>query len=264
RGCEFIMKDAYSFDRDQEGLDKSYASMFEAYKKIFTRMGLNFVITEADPGVMGGNLSHEFMIPADSGEDVVLVCHKCGFAQTGSQEDVKTPCPKCKTTFEKKQAIEVGHIFKLGTKYSKVQGAQYLDSNGKQHVIIMGCYGIGVSRLISAIIEQHHDAHGIQWPFEVAPFKVIIVPVKGDASLMEIAKKYYIELQGKGIDVLLDDRDVSAGVKFKDADLVGIPLSIIIGEKNLKDGNVEIKIRADNKTQVVDRKKAIESIVRLL
>ncbi len=264
RGCEFVMKDAYSFDRDEKGLQKSYQVMFEVYKKIFNRMRLDFLITEADSGVMGGDISHEFMIPAASGEDIVLTCNKCGFSQTGSQEDEDIKCKKCKGKLEKKQAIEVGHIFQLGTKYSKLQGANYLDKNGKQQTIIMGCYGIGVSRLISAVIEQNYDEQGIKWPFEVAPFKVIIVPVKAEPKLEKLAQSYYQELKENGIEVLLDDRDISTGVKFKDSELIGIPVSVIIGEKNLKDGKIEIKIRSEKEAIKVDKDKVVVHVLKII
>jgi prolyl-tRNA synthetase len=146
RACEFVMKDAYSFDRDDEGLKKSYLAMYNGYKRIFKRCGLDFLTVEADPGIMGGNVSHEFMVPAESGEDIIWVCPACGFTK-GYKDENAQPCPKCKQNLKKTNTIEVGHIFKLGSKYSSVLGANFLDAKGVLKPIIMGCYGIGVSRL---------------------------------------------------------------------------------------------------------------------
>lgn len=244
RCCEFIMKDAYSFDKDEAGLDKNYGIMLEAYKRIFTRLGLDFIVTEADSGVMGGKVSHEFMVPAKDGEDVVLSCPKCKIFLPHKDESGEDVCPKCKSELTKLNAIEVGHIFKLGTKYSSTMGAKFLDEHGKLTDIIMGCYGIGVSRLISAIIEQNNDASGIIWPLEVSPFKVIVLPLDvNDNLIMQNASSIYNCLKAGGLEVLLDDRDERAGVKFKDADLIGIPMSIIIGQKSKDTKKVEIKKR---------------------
>ncbi len=250
RGCEFIMKDAYSFDRDEDGLNKNYKIMYDAYHRIFKRLGLDFLCIEADPGVMGGSLSHEFMVPAEIGEDVVCSCPGCKFTKVFTEEK-DTACPKCKSGLpagqagmKKINAIEVGHIFKLGTKYSASLGANFVDQQGKSLPIIMGCYGIGVSRLISGIIEQNHDAEGIIWPKEITPFQVIIMPLDvTDQKIMDKAKGVYQALKDQEINPLLDDRDERAGVKFKDADLIGIPYQIIIGKEFLKNNNLEMKIR---------------------
>jgi prolyl-tRNA synthetase len=262
RSCEFIMKDAYSFDKDEEGLDINYWKMFDAYKKIFKRCGLEFLITEADPGVMGGNLSHEFMVPAKDGEDIVLKCPDCGSAKTFSQpaselEAASGPaqqdghpavCAKCKTGMAKVNTIEVGHIFKLGTKYSSVLEANFLDAKGKLKPIIMGCYGIGVSRLISAIIEQNNDQDGVIWPKEVAPYQVIVLALDvTDSKITEASSGIYQNLKKSGVEVLFDDRDERAGVKFKDADLLGIPLQVIVGKDSLRNGAIELKARRENK-----------------
>jgi prolyl-tRNA synthetase len=187
RACEFIMKDAYSFDQDEAGLDRNYQAMFEAYKKIFLRLGLKILITEADSGVMGGKVSHEFMVPSRDGEDVVLSCLQCGSARSFNEE-VGQDCPKCKARMDKLNCIEVGHIFKLGTKYSQAMQANFSDEKGQLKPIIMGCYGIGVSRLVSAVIEQNNDEEGIIWPSEVAPFEVVILPLDtGNTDIMDLA-----------------------------------------------------------------------------
>jgi prolyl-tRNA synthetase len=256
RACEFIMKDAYSFDKDEAGLEKNYQAMHKAYRNIFKRCGLNFLTVEADPGVMGGNVSHEFMVPAQSGEDLVLSCPKCKFSQQGKEEKDRS-CPKCGAKLDKINTIEVGHIFKLGTKYSGCLGANFLDADGKLKNIIMGCYGIGVSRLIAAIIEQNHDEHGIIWPKEISPYKVIVLALDvTDKKIMKKALDVYNELNNQGMEVLFDDRDERAGVKFKDADLLGISLQLVIGKESLKKGALELKIRRNHK-KIIKKKTAI-------
>ena len=180
RACEFIMKDAYSFDKDEAGLDKNYQAMYDAYQRIFKRCGLEIITQEADPGVMGGKVSHEFMVPAESGEDAVTLSKRCN------------------GKLEKINCIEVGHIFKLGTKYSSILGTNFLDREGKLKPIIMGCYGIGVSRLIAAIIEQNHDTDGIIWPIEISPYKVIILPLDvTDKKIMQNAQDIYQDTRNK-------------------------------------------------------------------
>ena len=258
RACEFIMKDAYSFDRDPEGLKKNYRLMYEAYQNIFRRCGLDAVIIEADSGAMGGDTSHEFLVTAPIGEDTILRCPSCqSCCSVSGDRGEGAKCSKCRQGVLKGEvAIELGHIFQLGTKYSQEQHAQFLDEDGKQKPMIMGCYGIGVSRVIAAIIEKHHDERGIRWPHEVAPFDVTIVPLPAGteaAEIMDLANRYYKDLTTAGYDILLDDRPETAGVKFNDADLIGIPVRIIIGKRNLADGKVEIKDRRTNEALLVDK-----------
>ncbi len=394
RSREFIMKDAYSFDRDEAGLDVSYKNMYEAYKEIFDKMELSYLIVDADSGAMGGSGSQEFMVKSDIGEDTIAYCEKCGYCaneekaicipensktdipmlemkkvhtpNAGTIEDVtnfleKTPqdfaktiiyktddkfvavmvrgdrevndtkvvnalggaiefdlaplddlmritnakagfagpvgldidvfvdkevvnmtnmivganetdyhienvnigrdfnptvvgdfrnieegdlCPICKNEKIKTcRGIEVGHIFKLGTKYSKSMECTFLDENGKEQVPIMGCYGIGVSRCLAAIIEQNCDENGIIWPMSVAPYQAIVVPVNvKDETQNTIAEEIYKELTAKGIETIIDDRNERAGVKFNDAELIGIPLRITVGKK-AAEGIVEFKER---------------------
>jgi len=242
RACEFIMKDAYSFDQDEAGLDANYELMHEAYKRIFKRCGLDILVTEADSGVMGGKVSHEFMVQAPLGEDIVLVCAKCRKAKAQKEEAIL--CPACKGPMDKVNAIEVGHIFKLGIKYSQAIQANFSDSHGELKPIIMGCYGIGVSRLVSAIIEQNNDAEGIIWPKEVTPYQITVLPL--DVTNQEVlrqAEGFYKQLNTAGFSVLFDDRDARPGVKFKDADLLGIPLQVVIGKESLKNNSLELKNR---------------------
>ena len=259
RSCEFIMKDAYSFDQDEDGLKQNYDKMFGVYQRIFKRCGLNFLIVEADSGLMGGNLSHEFMVPAQSGEDIVLYCSDCRF--TSSQIKEQATCPKCNKALAKLNTIEVGHIFQLGRKYSKIFQANFLNQQGKQNPIVMGCYGIGVSRLIPAILEQNHDENGIIWPWEVTPFEIIILPLEvSNLRIYKTALSIYTNLQKEGFQVLLDDRNEQAGVKFKDADLIGSPLQIILSKKHLGEHKLELKIRGSGKRIIVDDKKLVQRI----
>ncbi|WP_456434500.1 proline--tRNA ligase [Thermosulfuriphilus sp.] len=412
RGREFIMKDAYSFDADEAGAEASYEAMYEAYQRIFKRCGLKFRAVAADTGAIGGHASHEFMVLADTGEDLIAVCSRCDYAANielaeaiatphapkgkkaplekvhtpgahraeevaeflgkTPQEIVKTliyladgrpvavlirgdhelnevklkkalkaevlemapvevvekvtkapvgfagpvgleiemiadkaiaglknfvtganeadfhylnvnlgrdfptptfadlrnvvpgdPCPQCGEGLEIIRGIEVGHIFKLGTQYSQAMGATFLDAQGRQRPLIMGCYGIGVGRTVAAAIEQNHDENGIIFPVPIAPFKVIVVPVNiKDDQISKTAQNLYQELQNS-VPTLLDDRDERPGVKFKDADLIGVPLRVTIGKK-LKEGLVEIKKRATGETQLVSVSEAASRIRTLL
>ncbi|MBM4135626.1 MAG: proline--tRNA ligase [Nitrospira sp.] len=392
RTREFLMKDSYSFDADEDGLERSYQLHAEAYHKIFSRCGIKFYMVESDPGMMGGATAHEFMAPSPAGEDEITLCDKCGYSanielacsipkkidvQDWTFEEVYTPekrtvqevshflklgpeyfiksillisddgpvlalvrgdqelhekklnriigkhrpaqkeevkdiigveagfigpmnhkmrivgdtylkegiyvsgankphyhtkgikpgkdfdaewydihiakegdfCHKCNAPLGVERAIEIGNIFKLGTKYSVPLKAFYLDKAGQEKPIIMGSYGIGPARIAAAVIEQNNDKDGIIWPTSIAPFDVEILPLNmKDTKTVEVAEKLYKDLTGEGVGVLIDDRDERAGIKFKDADLIGIPTHIIIGEKNLKEGLVEIK---DRKTRDV-------------
>jgi prolyl-tRNA synthetase len=268
------MKDAYSFDRDMEGLNKSYDIMLNAYNNIFKRMELDTIVIAADSGAMGGSVSHEFMVTAPIGEDAVAVCDTCDFrAAADSVNDLKDGkndvlCPKCqKGRLNRMPAIELGHIFQLGTKYSAALDALYLDVNGQRKPLIMGCYGIGVSRVMAAVIEVHHDDKGIIWPKEIAPFDVEIVPLSGgqaDSEANVLTDRLYKELHGGGIEVLVDDREESPGRKFNDADLLGIPLRITLGRKALAEGKVEIKLRRTGETIFEPKDSAAAKVRSLL
>ncbi|OPX30327.1 MAG: hypothetical protein B1H08_02030 [Candidatus Omnitrophica bacterium 4484_171] len=239
RSCEFIMKDAYSFDSDEEGLNISYEKMLRAYDNIFRDMSFDFVRIEADPGAMGGNFSHEFMVPAEIGEDVLCFCPKCGKYYRSSGE-----CRDCGIKLIEKRMIEIGHIFKLGTKYSSAQSAYFLDSKGKRRPVIMGCYGIGVSRIMPAIIEQSHDSKGIVWPPCVSAFDAsLLVLERENDFLYKEAFSLYEKLTGAGFDILFDERAEPAGVKFNDAYLIGSPYIIIIGKKYKGHNKFELEVR---------------------
>ena len=418
RAKEFIMKDAYSFDTTDENAMASYQKMYDAYKRIFDRCGVQNFPVEADTGVIGGNHSHEFMVPADTGENDVVFCEACGYAAniekassgipktaarelgaaiekfatpgvvtiealskapysvaanrqiktlvyiadskpvlilirgddqlnetkfaartgavaarpatpeecfatlgakpgslgavvnvpagvriladerirgandmtTGANEDgfhlknvsierdikvsdwfdLRTvtagePCGKCSKSLKIRRAIEVGHVFKLGTKYSEKLGSYFLDEAGARNPCVMGCYGIGVTRTLQAIIEQSNDKDGIIWPLSVAPYQVCITPlaVGAEHPCMVLAEKLYAELTGQGVDVILDDRDERPGVKFKDADLIGFPIRVSIGEKSLAKGEVEIKPRS-SAVQFVKIEALLESVRAML
>jgi prolyl-tRNA synthetase len=397
RTREFLMKDAYSIDADLGQLNQSYDAMFEAYCRIFDRCGLPYVVVEAESGPIGGDSSHEFMVPCKSGEDKVLQCATCGYAanqeraevgdrkgtappsspaETAAYQAVPTPskrtirevceflgvleatsakllvyladgkpvaallrgdhelneakmrrtvgaavlvpadaatieqatgapmgflgpvaikiplvidreigflptvvvggnavdvhlkgvvpgrdfplenvcdirnaeagdpCPRCGGTLQITPGLEIGHVFKLGTKYSKSMGASYLDGKGNEVKHIMGCYGIGINRIVAGAVESGHDANGIIWPLALAPYHVLIVPLQvQNKAVLDHALGLEGELAAGGLDVLVDDRDQRPGFKFKDADLIGIPLRVVVGERGLKDGTVEIKWR---------------------
>ncbi len=413
RSREFSMKDAYSFDADEPSAEKSYKDMYEAYVSIFERCGFKFRVVEADTGQIGGSFSHEFMVLADTGEDVIISCDACGYAanleraevgiegeapsgpKIGLHKRVPTPeqrkidevskflgitpdkllktiiyktdqgvigvlvrgdreindtklknllkldeleladertieevtggplgfsgpiglkipvyadmdlkfmenfviggnerdvhvvdanlgdfavkgfydikvavagdkCPRCDAgKLVATRGIEVGHIFKLGLKYSKAMNATFLDSDGKEQFMIMGCYGIGVGRTVAAAIEQGNDENGMILPIPIAPFEVNVLPVNTThAESMDVARAIYDELLGKGIDVVMDDRDERPGVKFKDCDLIGIPLRVTIGERGLKDGIVEIKRRESKEFEKVPVAEAAGRIIR--
>lgn len=418
RAKEFIMKDAYSFDTTDEGAMASYKKMYDAYKRIFDRCGVQNFPVEADTGVIGGTHSHEFMVPADTGENDVVFCEACGYAAniekatsgipktaarelgaavekfatpgivtiealtkepykvaanrqiktlvyvadskpiivlirgddqlnetkfmartgavaarpatpeecfatlgakpgslgavmnvpaevkvladerlrgandmtTGANEDgfhlrnvsverdlkvtewhdLRTvtagePCAKCGKSLKIRRAIEVGHVFKLGTKYSEKLNATFLGEDGSRKPSVMGCYGIGITRTLQAIIEQCNDKDGIVWPMSVAPYQVCITPlsVAADNPCMQLAEKIYAELSAQGVEVILDDRDDRPGVKFKDADLVGFPIRVSIGEKSLAKGEVEIKPR-NGALQLAKSDETVEKVLSLL
>jgi prolyl-tRNA synthetase len=408
RTREFTMKDSYSFDRDEEGLDRSYQLHLEAYNKIYSRCGIRFYVVQSDTGMMGGSMAHEYMAPSPAGEDEVALCDACGYAANvelalsvpkmpnfanWKYEEVATPekrtieevsrflklkpdlliksilvisekepvlalvrgdqtlhekklakliglhrpaqkeevkeilgvpagfvgpmghkvrkiadsslaqglyvaganregyhvkgvqsgrdfeaefsdihaaaagdsCVQCGKLLRIERVIEIGNIFKLGTKYSVPLRANYLDENGLEKPIIMGSYGIGPARIAAAAIEQGNDENGIIWPLSIAPYQILIVPVNiNDIRSMDVAEDMYTRLEERGFEVLMDDRDERAGVKFKDADLIGIPYRIIIGERNLKEGFVELKERKTARVEKVKIEEVVESIAKKL
>jgi prolyl-tRNA synthetase len=415
RGREFIMKDAYSFDVDEAGAERTYGAMYDAYSRIFRRCGLTFKAVEADTGPIGGSFSHEFMVLADTGEDLLASCTSCAYAanlekaevprldphpgpppagsprlaatpgvrtveevaaflQVQPQDIVKTliyetdrgpvavllrgdhevnevkvknllgvtdlllagpdrvreltgaevgftgplglsipvyadqavaalsamvtganqddhhftgvhpqrdlrftqvadlrqvteqdPCPRCGGALTLLKGIEVGHIFKLGLKYSQALNAKFLDAEGEEQYMFMGCYGIGVSRIVAAAIEQGHDADGIIWPLALAPFQVGLVPINmNDPTTRETAERVHEEMEAAGIEVLLDDRDERPGVKFKDMDLLGLPLRIVVGPKTLAAGQAEVRHRRTQNLTLMDLDRLLPYIKDLI
>tara|TARA_Y100000816_G_scaffold188746_1_gene137354 strand:+ start:653 stop:1849 length:1197 start_codon:yes stop_codon:yes gene_type:complete len=252
---EFLMKDAYSFDIDEKGMEMSYKNMKEAYVSTFDDIGLDYRIVKADAGNIGGDVSEEFHIIADSGEDLLAISDSSDFAanvevleyEKDPSELDGEPSPDGKGKLIIKRGIEVGHIFQLGQKYSEKMSVSIKDSSGQSIDVFMGCYGIGVSRIVAAAIEQNHDDKGIIWPYAIAPFHVNIICLdpKKDEVLKECESVYQI-LKDAGHDVILDDRDMRAGQKFTDNEILGIPYSIVIGPKNFSNNNFEFVIRNTN------------------
>ena len=278
RGREFLMKDAYSFDLNQEEAKLSYYKMFIAYLRTFERLGLNAIPVSADSGPIGGNLSHEFSIVADTGESEIF-CDKnlleiCideniyssndkiidvveNYLNFYSATDDKHDTKKFNDLVSKDnqvtgRGIEVGHIFSFGDKYSDPMKASIIGNDGKMSNVYMGSYGIGVSRLVAAIIETSNDEKGIIWPTSVAPFLVNIINLKNkDDKCMDKCIEIHNDLEKSGIDSIVDDRDESAGKKFSDSDLIGFPATLVVGPRELENGNVEIRFRREGNNQII-------------
>jgi len=290
RGREFLMKDAYSFDLDQAGATHAYNKMFVAYLRTFARMGLKSIPMRAESGPIGGNLSHEFIILASTGESEVF-CHKdyldfevpgvdTNFddvkglqaivdkwtSQYAATSDMHDGAAFAKIPAEKQvsaRGIEVGHIFYFGTKYSEPMRATVQTQDGKEVPVHGGSYGIGPSRLVAAIIEASHDDAGIVWPEPVAPFKVAILNLKqGDAATDGACEQLYRDLTAIGVEALYDDRDERAGAKFATADLIGIPWQVLIGPKGLGEGKVEVKKRSGGEREMMTPTAALDRLTR--
>ena len=254
RGREFLMKDSYSFNLNEESLAESYLLMKNTYKKIIDRLGLKFKIVKADSGAIGGDTSEEFHILAQNGEDTIAVSDSSDFAINTELllkegEDLKSlqgkPSPDGEGVIEIKKGIEIGHIFQLGRVYADAMNANVLDQEGKARSLFMGCYGIGVSRLVAAAIEQNNDDKGIIWPDAIAPYEVNIVAIgfDKDKEIAKAAMDLYNQLLSMGYEVMLDDRKDGYGTKMKDAELIGIPINVIIGKQYLQNNEVELKHR---------------------
>ncbi len=268
RGREFIMKDLYSFTADEASLDEFYERARAAYTKIFSRMGLHAYVTEASGGSFTKQFSHEFQVLSEAGEDWLLYCKECSYAQNKEISSMTEggKCPKCGGAVHLSRSIEVGNIFKLGTRFSDAFGLMYTDEKGDKKPVVMGSYGIGPGRLMGTIAEVKHDDKGIIWPENVAPFTAHIIPVHGkDAVAAEDvrknAEKLYGDLIQAGIDVLYDDReDKSAGQKFADADLLGIPYRIVVSEKTLTENAAELKKRSSESAENVQLTEIIQRL----
>jgi prolyl-tRNA synthetase len=255
RGREFLMKDSYSFNIDEACLEETYLTMRNTYKKVLERMNLDYKIVSADSGAIGGDASEEFHVLAETGEDTIAVSDSSEYAINSELllkdgEDISSlegkPSPDGKGTIEIKKGIEVGHIFQLGKVYAEDMKANVLNNEGKASTLYMGCYGIGVSRLVAAAIEQNNDDKGIIWPHSIAPFDINIIAIgfEKDQKIAEASYNLYKELIEMGYDVLLDDRKDGFGTKIKDSELIGIPMNIIIGKQFLETEEIEFRTRS--------------------
>jgi len=256
RGREFIMKDLYSAHFSKEDLDKYYFAVAKAYMETYKRMGLNVKMVEAAGGVFTKDHTHEFQLLSDAGEDTIYYCSKCDFAQNDEIMENKNAkkCPTCDGEIIQAKSIEVGNIFRFGTTYSEKMNVSFTDEKGNRQFAYLGSYGIGITRLIGAIVEMSHDEKGIIWPKTIAPFGVHLLSLKSD----EKAEGIYKTLQDAGIEVLYDDRDVSAGEKFADADLLGIPVRLVVSTKSGE--KIEWKERSKETTELLD----LEEIIKRL
>ena len=285
RGREFLMKDSYSFDLDYEGARRSYNRMFVSYLRTFARLGLQAIPMQADTGPIGGDLSHEFIILAETGESEVF-CHRDylsfdALAETpDSADDLASVVEKWTSlyaatdemhdtekgaalgdTLVSARGIAVGHIFYFGTKYSETMGAKVTGPDGDEIAVEMGSYGIGVSRLVGAIIEAYHDDAGIVWPDSVAPFAVGLINLRtGDADCDRVCEDLYSKMRQSGIEVLYDDREERAGAKFANMDLIGLPWQLVVGPRGVKAGTVELKRRADGERDEISAEDALARI----
>ena len=258
RAREFLMKDSYSFHADIESLKDTYEKMYKTYTAIFDRIGLKFRAVQADNGAIGGDGSHEFHVLADSGEDEIVYDEASNFAANIEIAKNHPNKDKLKTC----RGIEVGHIFQLGTKYSEAMKAEFLDEHGQSKPMMMGCYGIGVSRIVAAAIEQQNDEKGIIFPSSISPFEIILTPIGYDKSdlVHKSTNDLYSHLIESGFDVLLDDRGLRPGIMFSESELLGIPHRITISEKTLVEEKLEYKHRASPEVEYI----ALNSIVKKL
>ena len=278
RAREFLMKDAYSFHENEECLNKTYKIMFEAYKNCFNKIGFEYKVVNADNGQIGGSESHEFHVIADNGEDELIFSDSSDYA-INAELFTRPPkegdaCPDGSGKVKIKRGIEVGHIFKLGKNYSEAMNASISNKENKNIKMTMGCYGIGVSRIAAAAIEQSNDEKGIIWPKSIAPYLITIISIGYTKN--DIVKNYtdslYEELENNNIEVLLDDRDISPGNMFSDSELIGIPYSVIIGKQFIENNNFEFKDRKFDKTSTINEnnntekptKEVLKSILKLI
>jgi len=254
RTREFSMKDLYSFHVSQEDLDAYYEKVTEAYWKIFDRCGIKekTKLTIASGGSFS-RYSHEFQTVCEAGEDIIHICQNC--ADLSINDEVKQEmdtCPTCSgMAFKKTKAIEVGNIFKLGTKYSAPFEVKFKDQNGSEKTVVMGCYGIGPSRVMGTIVEALYDERGIIWPESVAPYKIHLLALGSDAEIKAAADQAYEDLRAAGVEVLYDDRDLSAGEKFAESDLIGLPWRLVISRKTLEKNSAELKRRSETETKLI-------------
>lgn len=262
RGREFMMKDLYSFHKDEADLSRYYEEVKSAYFRIFEKCGLKAIYTLAGGGVFTSNFTHEFQTLSSMGEDTILLCQKCEYAENREISKLEDggKCPKCEGKVSEEKSIEVGNIFNDGTEYSEKAGLYYADASGEKKPVWLAAYGIGLSRLMGTIVEIHSDQNGIIWPKNVAPFAVHLISLSKDTE--KEAEKIYEDLKKENIEVLYDDRhEKTAGEKFADADLLGIPLRVVLSEKTLEKDSVEVKRRNLKETELI-KIKSLNSYIR--
>ncbi len=264
RGREFLMKDLYSFSKDVNEHSLFYKKAKLAYKKVFERVGIGGLtyLTLASGGSFS-KYSHEFQTVTDAGEDLIHVCSKCSNAINEEIFADYKDCPECKgVAFDKKKAVEVGNIFTLGTKYAEALGLLYSDESGGKKPVFMGSYGIGLGRLMGTVVELLSDEKGIVWPESVAPFAVHLVSLAtGEGETKKYADELYKKLIDKGVEILYDDRDVRAGEKFADSDLIGIPFRIVVSDKTVKAGKVEFKLRTAERAEILTEEEVLQRVI---
>lgn len=257
RGREFRMKDLYSFHANEEDLVKYYNLAADAYRAIFKRLGLDAVYTEASGGSFS-KYSHEFQVEIENGEDTIYVCNKCSLAKNKEIYEQGVLCTNCNVSdYREAKASEVGNIFELKTRFSESFDLRYTAEDGSRQLVVMGCYGMGPSRVMGVLVEKYNDEKGILWPEAVAPFKVHLISLKGAEKE---ADTLYADLQVQGIEVLYDDREKSAGEKFADSDLIGIPYRVVVSEKTLAKESVELKKRAEKESELVSIDKLVKKL----
>jgi len=267
RGREFGMKDLYSFHATQEDLERYYQEVLQAYVRIFQRCGLDVKVVEASGGSFTKKFSHEFQVVTPAGEDVILACPACTFAQNSEITTFKEgdKCPNCGGILTIVKGIEVGNIFDLNKKFSEAFKVEFTAEDGSRQTCLMGCYGIGTTRLVGTIVEALHDERGIIWPKSVAPYHVDIVNLNSkdeatQAKILETTLSLYEDLKKEGVEVIWDDRDASPGEKLADADLLGMPLRILVSEKTLREDSIEWKPRAEKDARLVKLQDVLEEI----
>ncbi len=263
RGREFIMKDLYSFHTNEQELDAYYDRMRAAYARVYKRLGVDAKEVFASGGTFS-KFSHEYQVFTDAGEDLIYYCADCGFAvnkEIAEQAEGETcsQCNKGKISIHK--AIEVGNIFKLMQKYSAAFDYTFTDSDGKEKDVIMGCYGIGVTRLLGTIVEVHHDEKGIIWPTEVAPYRVHLIQLGEDEAVKSKVEEVYELLKEKGVSVLYDDRGLSAGAALSDADMMGLPIRVVVSKRTLEQNGFEVKLRSEKESRVVSEEELLDVIL---
>lgn len=265
RGREFGMKDMYSFHESQEDFDRFYEIVKQAYFQVFKRCGLEVKVTEAAGGSFSEKLSYEFMALTDAGEDTIVYCSEC--THCANSEISKVPeggmCPKCqKGKLAKARAAEVGNVFDLGQKYPKSFNFKYKDKQGNERMPFVGCYGIGTTRLMGAIVEVFSDDKGIVWPESVAPFQVHLISLgSGEGETKKSVDGLYQKLLDKGVEALYDDRDIRAGEKFADSDLLGLPIRLVVSDKTLKLGKIECKLRTQNESELLSESEVMKRVL---